>query len=109
VTVSVPVEVLIVSTLIDVAVATPNAGVVNVGEVRVLLVRVCVAPKVTTVSDDDGKVIVVESVPARVIELLTVKVLLFAIVKVALLAGAVIVTLFIVVAVAAPKVGVVKL
>jgi len=53
----------------------PRAGVVNVGEVKVLLVRVCVAVSVTTVSEDPGKVIVVLSVPAKVKELLAVKVL----------------------------------
>ena len=53
----------------------PRAGVVNVGEVKVLFVKVCVAPKVTTVSDVEGNVIVVPSVPAKVNELLAVKVL----------------------------------
>jgi len=50
----------------------PSAGVVKVGLVRVLFVRVWVAAKVTTVSEVPGNVIVVESVPASVIELLTV-------------------------------------
>ena len=57
----------------------------------------------------DGKVIVVASVPANVTELLAVSVLPSAIVNVAPEAGAVIVTLFIVVAVAAPNTGVVRL
>ena len=52
----------------------PRAGVVNVGEVKVLFVKVCVAPKVTTVSDVEGNVMVVPSVPAKVNELLAVKV-----------------------------------
>ena len=59
--------------------------------------------------DADGKVIVVESVPANVIELLKVAVLPSAIVNVALVAGAVIATLLMLVAEATPSVGVVKL
>ena len=59
---------VIVTLFTVVAVATPKLGVVKVGEVRVLLVRVCVAPRVTTVSDELGKVIVVASVPAKVSE-----------------------------------------
>ncbi len=55
-----------------------------------------------------GKVIVVASVPANVIELLTVTVFPSAIVKVDPVAGAVRVTLFIEVAVATPNVGVTK-
>ena len=55
-----------------------------------------------------GNVIVVESVPARVSELFAVKVLPSAIVRVALVAGAVRATLFTDVAVATPKTGVVN-
>ena len=55
-----------------------------------------------------GSVYVVLSVPARVTVLLTVKVLPFAIVNVALDAGAVIATLLIEVAVATPMVGVIR-
>ena len=61
-----------------------------------------------TVSEPDGNVMVVLSVPASVRLLLTVSVLLFAIVSVAAVAGAVTVTLLIVVAVAAPIFGVVS-
>ena len=53
-----------------------------------------------------GNVIVVASVPARVRVLFAVSVLLFAIVSVALVAGAVIVSLLMLVAVATPSVGV---
>lgn len=53
----------------------PRIGAVNVGEVRVLLVNVCVAARVTTVSDVPGNVIVVASVPANVNEFDTVSVL----------------------------------
>ena len=52
-----------------------------------------------------GKVMVVPSVPAKVRELLAVKVLPSAIVRVEPVAGVVMVTLFKVVAVALPKVG----
>lgn len=86
----------------------PNAGVVSVGEVRVLLVSVCVAPSVTTVSDDPGNVIVVESVPASVMELFIVNVFPSTIVSVDPVAGVVIVSLFIDVADATPSVGVVN-
>ena len=55
-----------------------------------------------------GNVIVVESVPVSAIELLAVSVLPLAMVNVAELAGAVIVTLFTDVAVATPMFGVVK-
>jgi ABC-type Na+ efflux pump permease subunit len=57
---------------------------------------------------DAGNVIVVLSVPARVNELLAVKVLPSAIVRVADVAGAVIATLLTLVAVATPIVGVTK-
>ena len=50
----------------------PKAGVVIVGLVSVLFVSVWDAANVTTVSELPGKVIVVLSVPASVIELLTV-------------------------------------
>ena len=53
-----------------------------VGEVKVLLVRVWVAARVTTVSDESGKVNVVESVPEKAKVLLAVRVLPLAIVKV---------------------------
>lgn len=59
-------------------------------------------------ADAGGNVIVVESVPANVIELFTVAVFPSAIVSVADVAGAVIATLLIEVAVATPMVGVVK-
>ena len=55
-----------------------------------------------------GNVIVVESVPARVIVLLTVNVLPSATARVELVAGAVIAILLILVAVAAPNEGVVN-
>ena len=55
-----------------------------------------------------GKVIVVESVPASVMELLTVSVLPSAMVRVDPVAGAVRVTLLMVVADATPSVGVVS-
>ena len=86
----------------------PRAGVVRIGEVKVLLVRVWVAARVTTVSEDPGKANDVLSVPVNVKELLAVRVLPSAIVKVAVVAGAVSVTLLIVVAVATPKTGVVS-
>ena len=53
----------------------PRTGAVIVGDVSVLFVRVCVAARPTTVSLDDGKVIVVVSVPASVRVLSTVSVL----------------------------------
>lgn len=53
-----------------------------------------------------GKVMVVESVPAKVRVLLTVKILLFATAKVEEVAGAVIAILFTLVAVATPSMGV---
>jgi len=64
--------------------------------------------KYPTLADAGGNVIVVESVPAKVMLLLAVKVLPSAIVKVDPVAGAVNVTLLTVVAVATPKVGVTK-
>jgi hypothetical protein len=71
----------------------------------VLLVSVSVVARPTYVSVP-WKVRVVESVPASVRLLFAVKVLPFAIVSVADVAGAVIATLLIEVADAAPKVGV---
>jgi len=62
--------------------------------------------KYPTFADAGGKVIVVESVPAKVMLLLAVKVLPSAIVRVDPVAGAVRVTLLTVVAEATPKVGV---
>lgn len=72
-------------------------------------VKVCVVPNPATVVLAAGNVIVVASVPARVMLLFTVSVLPSAIVNVAEVAGAVIATLLMLVAVAAPKLGVVKL
>lgn len=69
-------------------------------------VIVAVFPVVTTVDDVLGNVIVVESVPASVKLLLAVNVLPSAIVRVDPVAGAVRVTLLIVVAEATPSVGV---
>jgi len=62
--------------------------------------------KYPTLADAGGNVIVVESVPAKVMLLLAVKVLPSAIVKVDPVAGAVKVTLLTVVADATPSVGV---
>lgn len=104
--VNVPVEVVMVRLLIEVAVATPRAGLVRVGLVSVLLVKVCVAVSVTTVSVVPGKVMVVESVPENARLLFTVKVLPFTIVSVEPVAGVVIVTLLMVVAEATPRTGV---
>ena len=86
-----------------VAVLEPKAAVVNV-----LLVNVWVAANVTTVSLEDGNVIVVESVPANINVLLTVNVLPSKIVNVEPVAGAVNVTLLMVVAEATPRTGVTK-
>ena len=72
------------------------------------LVKVWAVPNPATVSDAAGKVMVVASVPARVMELLTVRVLPSMMVKVDPVAGVVRVTLLMVVAVATPKVGVTK-
>jgi len=74
----------------------------------VLLVRVWLASKVTIVPEALGKVKTVLSVPEKVRLLLTVKVLALAIVKVALVAGAVINSLLREVAAATPILGVVK-
>jgi len=68
----------------------------------------CAIANPATVALDDGNVIVVASVPAKVSELLAVKVLPSAIVRVALVAGAVRATLFTEVAVATPNTGVVN-
>lgn len=74
-----------------------------------LLLNVWVAASPATVSVVDGKVNVCESAPAAsVIVLFAVNVFPLAIVKVALVAGAVIATLFIEVAVATPRTGVIK-
>lgn len=56
--VRVPVEEVIVSPFIEVAVATPKVGVVRTGEVNVLLVRVSVVALPTRVSVALGNVIV---------------------------------------------------
>ena len=80
-------------------------------EPAIVELKVCVPVKVWSasvlaiVASVDGKVIVFPSVPANTIELLAVKVLPSAIVKVALFAGSVIVSLFIEVAEAAPNTG----
>ena len=71
-------------------------------------VNVCAASVLAIVASVVGKVIVLPSVPAKIRELLAVSVLPSAIVKVALVVGAVIVILFIEVAVATPKIGVTK-
>lgn len=71
-------------------------------------VKVCVVPKPAIVVLAAGNVIVVASVPARVRLLLAVSVFPSATVNVALVAGAVIVSLLMLVAVATPKLGVVK-
>jgi hypothetical protein len=73
-----------------------------------LAVNDCAIPSPATVALDAGNVIVVASVPAKVSVLLAVKVLPSAIVRVALVAGAVIATLFTEVAVATPNTGVTK-
>lgn len=65
-------------------------------------------PVVSTVLDVDGNVIVVLSVPDRAMELFAVSVFPSAIVSVALVAGAVIATLLMLVAEATPSVGVVS-
>ena len=71
-------------------------------------VKVCAASVLAIDAEVDGKVIVVLSVPDSVKLLLAVRVLPFAIVKVADVAGAVKATLFTLVAVATPKFGVTK-
>ena len=71
-----------------------------------LAVNDCAMASPATVALDAGNVIVVASVPAKVSELLAVKVLPSAIVSVALVAGAVRATLFTEVAVATPNTGV---
>ncbi len=71
-------------------------------------VKVCVVPSPATVVLAAGNVIVVASVPANVMLLFAVSVLPFAMVNVAEVAGAVMVTLLMEVAVATPNVGVVS-
>lgn len=88
-----------------VAVATPRVGVVRIGAVSVLLVRVAVLVAVMTVPLVLGNVIVVPSVPAKISVLLAVMVLPFATVNVPVLV--VIVRPLTLVAVATPRVGVV--
>ena len=110
--------------LMEVALATPRTGVTRVGVPANTKLPVPVAPVEVTpsivwcpvkvlaasvraiVADVVGKVMVVVSVPAKVMLLLAVSVFPSAIVSVDDDAGAVMVTLFIVVAVAAPRVGV---
>ena len=81
----------------------------TISELKVCIpVNVCAASVLAMVASVVGKVIVLSSVPAKTMELFAVSVLPSAIVKVALAVGCVIVTLFMVVAVAAPNVGVTK-
>ena len=84
--------------------AVPNWFIT--GLVRVLFVSVCVAVRVTTVSLLLGNVMVVESVPAKVSELLTVKVLALASVRAPVVE--VILNPLIEVAVVTPKAGVTR-
>jgi hypothetical protein len=74
----------------------------------VLFVKVSDPAKEANVAFEDGNVIVVPSVPASVTELFAVSVFPFAIVSVDEVAGAVITTLLILVAVATPNAGVVR-
>ena len=71
-------------------------------------VNVCPASVLATVAEVLGKVIVVLSVPDNAMELFAVSVLPSAMVKIALVAGVVIVILLIDVALATPKAGVTK-
>ncbi len=83
--------------------------VVILGEVIVCTpVKVLAASVLAIVAEVDGNVIVVLSVPASVIELLAVRVFPSRMVKVEPVAGAVNVTLLIVVAEATPRVGVTR-
>ena len=88
----------------------PNAGVVRVGEVSVLFVSVSDPARVTKVPVV-GSVTLVAAVEVKVVPYAptVAKVAPFAMVKVAEVAGAVIATLFTLVAVATPRVGVVRL
>jgi len=72
------------SLLREVAVATPKEGVVKLGEVARTIepVPVVALPKTVTVPPVVGKVKAVASVPAKVRELLTVRVLLAAMFRV---------------------------
>ena len=124
--VKVYVPVVKVLPLMLVAVATPKTGVTKVGvpsntnlpvpvapvEVTPSMVwcpvKVLAASVLAMVAEVVGKVMVVESVPARVKVLFTVRVLPSAMVKVEPVAGVVRVTLLMVVAEATPKVGVTK-
>jgi hypothetical protein len=106
-----PVAGAVIATLFtEVAEATPKAGVVKTGDVSVLLVSVSVPAKVVNVPVV-GSVTFVAAVAVNVVENapLVAKVLPFAKVRVAEVAGAVIATLFTEVAEATPSVGVVKL
>src|ERR1041385_9320166 len=73
-----------------------------------LFVSVAVESAVNTFPDDDGKVITVESVPPRVNVFVARSVLPLSIVSVADVAGVVIATLFIEVALATPIFGVTR-
>lgn len=88
----------------DNACAPPTIGPLNV----CVPVNVCAASVRAIVALVDGNVMVVESVPAKVNEWLTVNVLADASVSVDVVPTAVSATLLTVVAVAAPKVGVVN-
>ena len=113
--------------LIVVAVAAPKIGVTKVGVFANTNEPVPVSSVIFSANSDDEvsanafnlfsvyatvppdpKVNVALSVPVKATELLTVSVLLLIIVNVAVETGCVIVTLLIVVAVAAPKIGVTK-
>jgi len=104
------VPVAAVAEIVEVSVALINAEAREaVAPVNVCLpVNDCAIASPATVALDDGNVIVVASVPARVSELLAVKVLPSAIVSVDPVAGAVSATLLIEVADATPKTGVTK-
>jgi hypothetical protein len=99
--------------LVESAVPEPSRAVFKVPEFTCaalidLLVTVAVESAVSTAPLDVGNVIVVESVPASVRVAFAVNVLPLAIVSVAEVAGAVIATLLIEVAVATPILGVTK-
>jgi hypothetical protein len=97
--------------LVESAVPEPRRAVLSVPEftweaLMDLLVTVTVESAVRTAPEADGKVIVVASVPVRVRVLFAVRVFPLAMVRVALVAGAVMATLLILVAVATPRLGV---
>ena len=104
-----PLGAVIATLLTEVAEATPRAGVVMVGAVSVLLVKVSVPTKVASVPDV-GKVTFVAPLDVNVIGFApdVANVLPSARVNVAALLGAVIATLFTEVAEATPIIGVIK-